>query len=454
MPSHSDSWSQRIGDVFDIRPRIAVDDEKRWMKRAEEKPFRSSVVCPGVHTCLYGPSGSGKTSLAKTILGRLAKRGTKLIYTKLNHNSSWNSFKSQILENKAAKSASEKRLGVKIGIKNLLPYLEFDGEVLGGQLGSMVARRDIVEAIDISDIGQFIVDSNLVLAIDDANFADDTLLLTLANLAKYISDNSESSASKIVFIGADNIFARIISLENSLKDRTDEIALGSVRESMKSSDGVRKDLVWNFIASGLEILNLVDPRKDKFITPQQRKECIEWIYYAADGLPKSIVMAGKRIAELGEYRSRVSHSDILQCTKSMVRENYRQYRTQYRTLISLLREDEISQEICMWMFLRGASTIHTLNELAEDLNQVASYTMFDESLQLLESAGFLSITGANRDVFFAVDPLLAHTLGVVLNHPEKFGPDTIDVGHDPGITQMLLRFTGAKDPESRKNLKS
>ena len=208
MSSHSDTWSKRIGEVFDTRPRVAIEDRSRWMDRLEEKKFRNSVVCPGVHVCLYGPSGSGKTSLAKTVLGRLSKKGMKFVYTKLNHNSNWGSFKSQILENKAAKAASEKRIGVKIGIKSLLPYLEFEGEFGGGGLGSTVSRKEIVDAVSISDIGQFLIDSDFVLAIDDANFADDELLQILSGLAKYITDNSEGSSSKASLINSKN---RIIS---------------------------------------------------------------------------------------------------------------------------------------------------------------------------------------------------------------------------------------------------
>ncbi len=93
--SHSDVFSKKNGNVFAVRPRIAVDDLSRWIDRQEEKIFRSAATCPGGHVCLYGPSGSGKTSLAKTIIAMLKKKVYKFIYTMINHNSTWNSFKSQ-----------------------------------------------------------------------------------------------------------------------------------------------------------------------------------------------------------------------------------------------------------------------------------------------------------------------------------------------------------------------
>lgn len=459
MVSHSDSFSRNVGEIFDTRPRVAIDSHVRWMNRAEEKSFRSSVVYPGVHVCLYGPSGSGKTSLAKTILGRLCSRGLKLIYVKLNHNSDWNSFKSQILENKAAKAASEKRIGVKIGLKSIIPYLEFDGELGGGSFAKSASRSEIVSSISISDIGQFLIDSNFVLATDDANFADDELLHILTGLAKYVTDNSEGSSAKLVFIGADDIYSRIIQLEDSLKDRTDEVSLGSIRDieelnsnaSSKSVTKVHKDKVWDFIASGLGQLGLTDPRKDKFVTKQQQLECIEWINYAADGLPKSIVALGRKIAEKGEYRSRVSHSDILNSSKEMVAKNYRQYRSQYRTLISMLKKDILIQELCKWMFKKGASRIHRLEDLGEDLREIATYSMFDEAMKILSDVDFLTVTGPDGNIFFAKDPLLAHTIGVALYEPEKCGVDLRAFKNDSKAHTMLLQFSGDKDPENKES---
>ena len=333
-----------------------------------------------------------------------------------------------------------------------MPYLEFEGEFGGGGLASATSRRDIVNAISISDIGQFLIDSDFILAIDDANFADDNLLRILSGLAKYITDNSENSACKIIFIGADDIYLRIISLEDSLKDRTDEISLGSIRDVFEKKPKVTSDKVWDFISSGLCQLGLADPRKDKYISIEQKSECKKWINYAADGLPKSIITLGRRVAEYGEYRSRVSHSDIMNAAKSMVSKNYRQYRSQYRSLILLLQKDKVAQELSLWMFKRGASRIHRLEEVGEDLREIATYAMFDEALQLLSGMNFIIVTGSEGNVFFAKDPLLAHTIGVALHEPDKSGVDPNLFRNNTQVQQMLLRFSGDKDPEHKKEL--
>lgn len=451
--NYSDEWSFKVGQVFDSRPRIAIDDLSRWIERREEKRFRNAVACPGIHVCLYGPSGSGKTSLAKTILGRLHKKGAKFIYVRLNHNSTWETFKSQIIENSNVGNPSDKGLGVKIGLQNLLPYLEISGEIgKGGGFLNSIPHSQIISSINISHISQLIIDLNLMLAIDDVNFASNELLLMLTSLAKEITDNSTASKAKIIFIGADDIFLRIIKLNDSLKDRTEEVSLGSVRDDEEGTSLVPSDRVWKFIADGLVQLGLQDPRNDELISKSQVQECILWIDHAADGLPKSIVRLGRIIAETGRSRNRVSYTDILDSAKAMTQRNFRHYRSRYRALVYAIKNSPTLQEVCLWLFKRGASRIHTLEEIAEDLHHLATYYQFEEAIETLAAKEFLTITGAEKNIFFARDPLLAHTIGVALREPIKCGVDDKYFNNSPEVTQLLLRFSGDKDPENRSKI--
>lgn len=448
MAYSADEWSRRVGMVFDVRPRVAIDDLSRWIERKEEKKFRSAITSSGLHVCLYGPSGSGKTSLAKSIIGRLNKRGKTFLY-KLNHNSEWNSFKSQIVENKSALTKGDKPFNFKIGINHLLPYFEISGQTQPAVLGADL-RSSIIEAIDIKHLARFIVDNNVCLVVDDVNFATDELLKMLTSLAKEITDNSESDNAKIVFVGADDIFTRIMSANESLRDRTEEISLGSIRGDDGEPSTIRRDKAWHFIADGLVTLGLTDPRKDRNISKDELQKTACWVEYAADGLPKSIVMLGRKIAENGAGRSRISFADIMNSSEEMIRRNFRLYRAKYRTLFSLLRENEVSEKVCAWMFDNGAARIHTLEEVAEDLSYFATYTMFDEGIRYLAAAEFLVVTGAGSNVFFARDPLLAHTLGVAMMHRHVLG--SIGEGYfstDKNAEQLLLRFVGEREPETR-----
>ncbi|MBK7017389.1 MAG: hypothetical protein IPH39_17905 [Sulfuritalea sp.] len=67
------------------------------------------------------------------------------------------------------------------------------------------------------------------------------------------------------------------------------------------------------------------------------------------------------------------------------------------------------------------SRIHEVDQLAEDLRGIASYFAVEEALLALSQLDFLVLTGSSGNVFFAGDPLLAHTLGVALSHPEQCG---------------------------------
>jgi hypothetical protein len=99
------------------------------------------------------------------------------------------------------------------------------------------------------------------------------------------------------------------------------------------------------------------------------------------------------------------------------------------------------------MLENGASRIHRLDEIAEDLSDIATYTQFDEAIKLLHQADFLVITGVEESVFFARDPLLAHTLGISMRHRREIEATRGYFASDPNAEQFMLKFKGAKDPE-------
>jgi len=439
----SDEWARKVGRTFNTNPVIAIKESDRWMHRAEEKKLRMALVSPGGHVCLYGPSGSGKTSLAKSIAARLARKGSRFIYTRISHSTDWSKFKSQIVENKTGDKQGLP-LSYKIGIANLLPYIEISGH------HESLPRPELIEGLDIYHIAQTLNDLKATLIVDDVNFASDDLLMMLTSLSKEILDTSPDGLTKMLFVGADDIFLRMLRLNNSLKDRTEEIALGSIRGDDGKPSTVRGDKVWKFICDGLVALGLRDPRLDQYFSREDRIAAIKWIEKAADGLPKSVVVLGKKLAEKGEGRSRISLDDFSSTSREMVRRNFRNYRGSYRSLFSHLRRDELCSTVVDWMFKSGASAIFRLDEIAEDLTEVASYTMFHEAIMRLAKEGFLVVTGAEENVFFAQDPLLAHTIGVVMNEPDIVGFDPKYFAKDQNPGQLRLRFIGDKDPEVKR----
>ena len=434
---NNDAWSEKISKVFNAKPLIAEEGDTRWIPRNEENKLRSAIASHGIHACLYGPSGSGKTSLAKTTLARMGRRGKKHIYVRINNSTTWASFKSQIIENKQARIDTDSPTGV----------LE------ESSLRSANERAKIVELLNLSTLAQILVDAQICLVVDDVNFAKDDLLRDLTDLAKEITDHPDESPAKIIFVGADDIFLRIIKTEPSLKDRVDEIALGSIEDQESVNRQIKRDLVWKFISDGLQQLGLNRPDADKYISKEHLAICMRSVEHAADGLPKSIVRLGRTIAEKSKSQSRVTVSDITQSADEMTRRNFQYYRANYRTLIEHLRKDKLLPDICVWMFENGASRIHLVEQVAEDLRDVASYFIIEESLRALESLNFIVLTGSSNNVFFARDPLLAHTLGVALSFPEKCGIHDAYFGIDQTAKQLFLRFPSPNDPESRKEIR-
>lgn len=82
--------------------------------------------------------------------------------------------------------------------------------------------------------------------------------------------------------------------------------------------------------------------------------------------------------------------------------------------------------------------------MAEDLHKLVTYKILDDVLEDLEKLNFLVRTGKDYDVFFAKDPLLAHTLGVAIETPNKVGITSDYFWR--GAYQLLLPFTSEKDP--------
>ena len=451
-PSADDTWTIRVSKIFSARPRVGTSDTL-WMPRPEEAKLRASLLAEGVHVCLYGPSGSGKTSLVRTVLSRIGARGKAHVYARLSSGTTWNSFKSQVIENHQSSISLDDVTGVKIGISNLLPYLEFTSSFKRHALGNSKDRATIVEAVTLTALAQALAERNLILVVDDVNFASDELLRTLTDLAKEITDIPTETRAKIVFVGADDIYVRINDLQPNLRERIDDIALGSVEDPSDSRRSLKRDAVWKFLSDSLDRLGLARPEKDPLISREELARCLLAIEHAADGLPKTIVRLGRHIAELGRSRSRVSVADIVPVCEEMTRRNFRNYRSSFRTLLAHLRKSDLLPHIIVWMFRRGASRIHEVDELAEDFRSRCTYFTIESLLLALVDLKFIVISGRGGAVFFAHDPLFAHTLGVALTSPAVCGIDASYFGVDNDSKQLFLELSGSRDPENRQTLR-
>lgn len=428
-------WAERVGAVFDTRPRVSINGGKSWIPRPEEELLANAIAYPGVHVCLDGPSGSGKTSLARTLFTKRRARG-RHIYARLSNSTTWSSFKTQLVERSSSRKDADQGTSVKVGLKDLIPYLEFEGALSVGSLVKRAKRAEILEHLHIPEIADILTAEKLILAVDDCEQASDEMIRMLADLCKELSDRSTDSHAKLVLIGTNDIYRRLINANISIKGRIDEVTLCSVQDRFAG---------WKFITEGLTQLGLRNPDEDKFIQEDKLKLARDAVYDAADGLPKSIVQLGRTLGLRGESRTRVSFADIQAAAQDVTCRTFHDYRREYRALMFALRKKPELQLVCRWMFQHGVVSRHSFSEMAEDLRKNATYGILDDVVEALVDAQFLIRTGKDGDVFFARDPLLAHTLGVALETPAKVGADASFFGN--GKHQLLLPFTSTKDPD-------
>lgn len=96
MSNANTRWRDRVGRVFNTRPRIGVGKNRIWLSRKKEmESFQENFYNPGTHLCLDGPSGAGKTSLALTFL---VKEEVRYTYVPLTKGMMWLDFLSTTLE--------------------------------------------------------------------------------------------------------------------------------------------------------------------------------------------------------------------------------------------------------------------------------------------------------------------------------------------------------------------
>lgn len=418
------AWAARVGQVFDTRPRIGVENVL-WMRRTEEIALARALRLPGVHVCLDGPSGAGKTSLMRTILAAENHKppALKHIYAKIHRATDWSLFKRQIIATSGSKVADDDT-PLKLTLAPI-PAVSLDTKLWGGKR----INQDLVEKLDVSQLAKVLIEGEFILVIDDLDLGTPEFLGTVADLCKEVSDHLGPKFAKVAIVGTDDIYKRLLNANRSLRDRVDEITMGSLTEPQAA---------WTFITTGLQRLGLLSPSRDKYI--KNLEACKQAVSDAADGLPKSIVRLGSNIALEGDSRGRVSDADIQRHASAMIKKHFHEFRRDYRELEVALGRDMFVRNVCRWMFSKGVGKIHCVTDMVEDLRDSgATSVLIDDALATLVASKFLVRTGEDDEVFFAREPLFAHTLGVALTSPEKCGVEKGYFGEN--VEQLLLKFT-------------
>lgn len=416
--NRDDRWVRRVGAVFNTRPRIGVGRKTVWLSRdGYVNDLLDSFQRAGSHVCLDGPSGVGKTSLAWTFL---VTNSIPYVNVQLTSKMTWPEFCRQLM---TLPDNRESAFGVdaEVGIDKGLPVGKLRVSI--GRKGRASDDVDLITKHANSwtehDVAESLCDAGAALLIDDTERATSDLLTRLSDLAKILTQRDAPENAKILFVGTEDIYRRICHHNASLDERILQVSLGGFRSPKHS---------WSFLKLGFERLGLRHPG-NSFISSEfaQLDSCIDAVYEAADGLPKTLNMLGQEIALRATSSNAVNASEVKERAALMTRANWRKYGEDFPRVLERVDQSPEARAVIRVLYEVGIARIHRFDDIykrvrayAEAQGSTATRNGVDEALDELVEVDFLVRTGRSREIIYTTQPTAAHTLGVMVRDEARF----------------------------------
>jgi hypothetical protein len=401
-------WAKKVSEVFNTMPRDGT--RTLWLPRTSiENRLAEVLDNRGVHICLDGPTGTGKTSLALTLLNRL-KIKYKLI--QVTKSMGWSEFCKRLISTSSNKETSVSA-EVEFGVDHLIPQGKLKLSI--GTKGRASDKLELLEAIASKwtehDVCQLLADKNVLLLIDDFERASEEFIRNVSDMCKLLTQSYQNPYAKIVVVGTDDICRRLYDANPSLESRLEQISLGTLPTRNDS---------WRFLSMGFDVLRLRHPANERFTKKEELLECVQAVYEAADGLPKSLNELGWKISLKGLGRTRISPTDIKEITAQMPLDNLRKYKSEYPKIIKCFTSNPIVRAVLQHLYHEGIGQIHNWSDVEAALAETYSEEQVEHAICELIDAKFLVRTGIHGDILFVTSPPLAHTLGVLVTYPDKY----------------------------------
>jgi hypothetical protein len=151
------------------------------------------------------------------------------------------------------------------------------------------------------------------------------------------------------------------------------------------------------------LLGLTNPATDKRVSEQERRECIEAVYEAADGLPKSLNELGNQISRNGLGGKRISPADVRNIAQLIPISNLRKYRrTEFPEIIQCVESNPAVRIVLQCLYEEGIGRVQYWSDIIESAaDSDYSEDQLDNAICELIDTNFLVRTGKNGEVLFA-----------------------------------------------------
>jgi len=344
----------------------------------------------------------------------------------------WHQFCRKLVEHPLDQTTTTKQ--VEAGIDKGLPTLR----VTLGQQSKSHDHSDAFEASahwDQSDVCRALALEGKSLLIDDFENAPQDLVKKVSDMCKLMTQSYASEKAKLIVIGSDDVYRRLYSAKPSLGDRLIQLSLGTLSDKNRS---------WKFLTDGLEALGISTPINDQFVPESERldicRQCVESMYRAADGLPKSLNGFGRKIAFAATGRRRINLKDFARMSKQIIDEDLDRYGMDCPVILEAVGDSKTAQGVLLYLYKEGIGQIHHWNKISADLGKEFPLREIEQALSKLVKVGFLIQTGVTGEILFVRRPEVAHTLGTVLHSPEAFQLPSVLEGLVKPYRQLSFSF--------------
>ncbi|GET31623.1 hypothetical protein PbJCM13498_04860 [Prolixibacter bellariivorans] len=382
------------------------------MDRTEEKILEQLTDQLGVNICIDGPTGTGKSSLALTVLKR---KKINFLLIQITTNMTWKDFCLNLLRAKKNENSTLKT-SIDAGLDKGLPVFKVHFGITSNDnsLENLELEEKTVASFTDHKICEIMKEENITLLIDDFERASDEILTNIGEMCKLLTESYVNKNARLIIVGTDDIFRRLINFNKSLENRLKEISLGTIANRQQS---------WRFLTQGFDKLNISHIEKEfkkGYATKEDLGICKQYCYEAANGLLKSLNELGLEIALKGENRTRISKADIVNTCKKYPPNNVKRFVNIFPKLAAVINNNDIVKEVLLYLYQEGIGQIHNWDSISNHFYNVYEFEQVENAICELVDADFLTRTGYNGEVLFVTNPTLAHTLAVVMTYPDKY----------------------------------